>query len=61
MIVNSKELKWMTYNLDTVICAGWFDLFHVGHLKFLKEAKKYAGNLIVVIMKLCSHILTKSN
>lgn len=50
MIVNNQELKCMTYNLNTVMCAGWFDMFHVGHLRFLKEAKKYADNLIVVVM-----------
>jgi len=50
MIVKAEDLKWLTFNLDTIICAGWFDMFHVGHLRFLKEAKKYGKNLIVVVM-----------
>ena len=35
---------------NITICAGWFDMFHVGHLNFLKNAKKQSEKLLVVVM-----------
>ena len=34
-----------------VLCAGTFDILHPGHLFFLKEAKKYGDELIVIIAR----------
>lgn len=32
-----------------VLCAGTFDIFHMGHLYFFKQAKKYGDELIVIV------------
>lgn len=41
----------MVYNyMKTVMAFGTFDIFHPGHVSFLKQAKKY-GNLIVVVAR----------
>lgn len=43
MIVKFDELKNIrnnNKNKNIVICAGWFDMFHCGHLNFLNNAKK---------------------
>ena len=37
-------------NENIIICAGWFDLFHIGHLNFLKNAKSHGDKLCVVVM-----------
>jgi len=49
LILTIEELKSEIKNKDTIICSGWFDLFHIGHLNFLKNAKKLADYLIVVV------------
>lgn len=35
--------------MKKVLVAGTFDILHLGHLYFFKEAKKYGDKLIVVI------------
>ena len=35
----------------TVMVFGTFDLLHKGHLDFLKQAKKFGNNLIVVVAR----------
>ena len=37
--------------MKTVMVAGTFDIFHQGHEYFLKEAKKFGDELIVVIAR----------
>ena len=37
--------------MKTVMCFGTFDLLHLGHLHYFKEAKKYGDYLIVVIAR----------
>lgn len=34
-----------------VMCFGTFDLLHLGHLHYFKEAKKYGSYLVVVIAR----------
>lgn len=34
---------------ESVLVGGCFDLVHIGHVTFLKEAKKIAKNLIIVL------------
>ena len=48
MIISKEQLK----NLDleeTVLVTGCFNLYHPGHVYFLKNAKAYGENLIVAI------------
>ena len=33
--------------MNTVFTCGVFDLFHIGHLNFLKESKSYGNRLII--------------
>jgi FAD synthetase len=37
--------------MTTVMCFGTFDLLHLGHLDYFKQAKKYGDTLIVVIAR----------
>lgn len=37
--------------MRTVMCFGTFDLLHLGHLYYFKQAKKYGDYLIVVIAR----------
>jgi len=37
-------------NKNLTICSGWFDLFHIGHLNFLKNAKAQGNRLCVIVM-----------
>ncbi len=53
-IKSLKELKKITSSLKLsgkkiVLCHGVFDLTHLGHIKYLNEAKKYGDILIVSI------------
>jgi len=35
--------------MKTVFTSGVFDLFHVGHLNFLKQSKSYGNRLIIAV------------
>ncbi len=37
--------------MKTVMCFGTFDLLHLGHIFYLKEAKRYGDFLIVVVAR----------
>ena len=37
--------------MKTVMCFGTFDLVHMGHLDFFKQAKQYGEFLIVVVAR----------
>jgi len=37
--------------MKTVICFGTFDKLHLGHLSYLKQAKKYGQKLVVVVAR----------
>jgi len=39
----------MSYRSKRVMVFGTFDILHLGHLNFLKQAKKYGDYLIVVV------------
>ena len=49
MIININEIDKIKGE-NIVICAGWFDLFHIGHLNFLKNAKNQGDTLVVLVM-----------
>jgi len=51
-IFNLKEIKQLnkiTFGKTTVLVGGCFDLIHLGHLRFLKKAKKEGDFLIIVL------------
>lgn len=47
-IVTIKEIENKNYE-NIILCHGTFDYFHIGHLNYLKEAKKLGGTLVVSI------------
>lgn len=49
MIINFNQLSKLR-DENITVCAGWFDMFHIGHLNFLKNAKKHSEKLLVVVM-----------
>ncbi len=38
-------------NNKKVLCFGTFDLFHPGHVSFLRQARKYGNYLVVVVAR----------
>ena len=38
-------------NNKKVLCFGTFDLFHLGHVSFLRQARKYGNYLVVVVAR----------
>jgi len=42
--MNDKEMK-------KILCFGTFDLFHPGHISFLKQAQEYGNYLVVVVAR----------
>ncbi len=44
-VLNSSNLK----TKKTVIAGGCFDILHIGHIKFLQEAKKMGDILIILL------------
>ncbi|PIN73563.1 FAD synthase [Candidatus Woesearchaeota archaeon CG10_big_fil_rev_8_21_14_0_10_45_16] len=37
--------------MTTVMCFGTFDILHLGHLDYFKQAKRYGDKLIIVIAR----------
>jgi len=37
--------------MTTVMCFGSFDILHLGHLYYLREARRYGDRLVVVVAK----------
>lgn len=50
-----KQLMAEKHHKTIVLVGGSFDLLHVGHLRFLKNAKKH-GNILIVALNSDSHI-----
>jgi rfaE bifunctional protein nucleotidyltransferase chain/domain len=50
MIVKYEDLSKLRtdFKLETIVlCHGCFDLFHIGHLNYIKESKKHGTILLV--------------
>lgn len=45
-----RNIREKNLDRNIIICAGWFDMFHIGHLSFLNNAKKNGDILVVVVM-----------
>jgi glycerol-3-phosphate cytidylyltransferase-like family protein len=43
MLKNIMQKKTEREKRTVVLCGGVFDILHVGHLKFLENAKKLGG------------------
>ena len=48
-ILKKKVLNYKTKNKKIVLCHGTFDLLHIGHIKYLNEAKTFGNKLIVTV------------
>lgn len=48
-IIKLKDSKKYLKPNSFTLVGGFFDLFHVGHLRFLKEASKYKKPLVALI------------
>ena len=44
-----KKLEEKDEDKSVVLCHGVFDLMHIGHIKYLEDAKKYGDILVVTI------------
>lgn len=42
-----KNIRQLHKDKKIIICSGWFDMFHIGHLNYLKKAKEQGDILIV--------------
>tara|TARA_Y100000310_G_scaffold340429_1_gene436188 strand:+ start:8542 stop:9369 length:828 start_codon:yes stop_codon:yes gene_type:complete len=49
-IIRLKQIHKFIRPYESVLVGGVFDLFHVGHLRYLKECSKY-GKLLTVIVQ----------
>jgi rfaE bifunctional protein nucleotidyltransferase chain/domain len=52
MIINLEDLNTIRKNQANerlVLTSGTFDLFHVGHLNYLEQVKKYGEALVVLL------------
>ena len=53
LLTNNNIVKRISYfkklKKKIVLCHGVFDLLHIGHLDYFKEAKKYGDILLVTI------------
>lgn len=50
-IINLKQLGSIKRNTSKlVLCGGCFDIFHIGHLRFLQTAKK-SGDILMVLLE----------
>ncbi len=53
-IINCQKLKTVLnsskiHTKKTVVAGGCFDILHIGHIKFLQEAKKMGDTLIILL------------
>ena len=50
MICSLEEvIKKVDINSSIVLCNGCYDLFHIGHIKHLKDASEYGDVLVVMV------------
>lgn len=58
-IQKNREKPILDKQFDHVMCFGTFDIFHPGHEFYLREAKKFAQRMTVVIARDARVILWK--
>lgn len=46
-IIKSSSLKQKGEHI--ILCGGCFDILHIGHIRFLEEAKKLGGKLFILL------------
>lgn len=46
-IITSSSLKQKGEQI--ILCGGCFDILHIGHIRFLEEAKKLGGKLFILL------------
>ncbi len=47
----NNQKSGATRQMTTVMCFGTFDLLHIGHLNYFKQAKQHGDKLIIVIAR----------